>query len=550
MQVTSWQDILDTLHNLSLSPPTPDTFTNWLNNWSETEKRIRSLDTAYRRATYADTADEAAKELNSAFLKDFIPKVDTYRSQLRQQFLANDHCSHYPVLQARFEAEERLNSGRDEVLVAEHKLLSNQFAVINANLKVSLEDTTLSLGQATAYLRKPERDKRKTAWLSMWQSRFAASHDIDALFLDLVHKRQQIARNAGFPDFRDYCWLERRRFSYTPQHCFAFHDAIEQHVLPVLKKLRRRRTHLLGVDQLRPWDLQVDPFSQTALQPFSGAADLLTKMKQSLGQLDPDFPALLETLERHDMLDLEAREHKVMTVYADHYYDRDLPLMFAFCQGTPYDVHQVFHEFGHALHFRLAASQPLYWLQIAPVEFMEVASQSLELFSLSELQAFYPAEALTRIRFAFLETLLMFLSYIPVVDAFQHWLYTQPQVPQVSELDAKFLELGQRYLVDINYQGLEREAAKGWYFNHLFWQAFYYIEYGFAWIAALDTYRWYRQDPASCLTAFKDSLRSGAQPLPDLYRQLGSEFPVTAEAVARVMTFVESEFADVLAATS
>jgi len=47
---------------------------------------------------------------------------------------------------------------------------------------------------------------------------------LNNLFTELIKRRDQIARNAGFANFRDYKFVEMGRFDYTKEDCYRFHD--------------------------------------------------------------------------------------------------------------------------------------------------------------------------------------------------------------------------------------------------------------------------------------------------------------------------------------
>ena len=53
--------------------------------------------------------------------------------------------------------------------------------------------------------------------------------------------------------------IELGRFDYTADTCKTFHRAVEQQVVPAVTRLNESRMQSLGIDQLRPWDLEVDP---------------------------------------------------------------------------------------------------------------------------------------------------------------------------------------------------------------------------------------------------------------------------------------------------
>jgi oligoendopeptidase F len=43
------------------------------------------------------------------------------------------------------------------------------------------------------------------------------------------------------PTYRDYRFKELGRFDYTKEDCFQFHEAVKQHVLPLVKRSIKRK---------------------------------------------------------------------------------------------------------------------------------------------------------------------------------------------------------------------------------------------------------------------------------------------------------------------
>ena len=41
--------------------------------------------------------------------------------------------------------------------------------------------------------------------------------------------------------FRDYMFQALGRFDYTPQDCYAFHEAIEKEIVPILERTSGKR---------------------------------------------------------------------------------------------------------------------------------------------------------------------------------------------------------------------------------------------------------------------------------------------------------------------
>src|SRR5437879_7458052 len=89
--------------------------------------------------------------------------------------------------------------------------------------------------------------------------------------------RQQIAKHAGFDNFRDYTHREKNRFDYTPDDCFRFHEAVETAVRPAVTRLLERGRSHLGVPRLRPWDLFVDLKWRTPRRPCEDVDDFVSR---------------------------------------------------------------------------------------------------------------------------------------------------------------------------------------------------------------------------------------------------------------------------------
>ena len=58
------------------------------------------------------------------------------------------------------------------------------------------------------------------------------------------------------------------RFDYTKEDCFQFHEAVKQHVLPLVNKIYAKKKQKLQLDDLRPWDMEAEPEGIKALTSF------------------------------------------------------------------------------------------------------------------------------------------------------------------------------------------------------------------------------------------------------------------------------------------
>ena len=100
----------------------------------------------------------------------------------------------------------------------------------------------------------------------------------------MLKLRVEIARNAGFPNYRDYMFRRKERFDYSPEDCEAFYESAEKVIKPLVQKFQKIRAQKLGMAPLRPWDLSVDPEGLAPLKPFEKIEQLVSGCEKILGR--------------------------------------------------------------------------------------------------------------------------------------------------------------------------------------------------------------------------------------------------------------------------
>ncbi|QYU67451.1 hypothetical protein J4558_21405 [Leptolyngbya sp. 15MV] len=453
-----------------------------------------------------------------------------------------------------------MNLFRDENVPIQTELekLSQQFQKVAGAMTVTFEGKEQTLPQMARYAESTDRDVREAAWRAVADRRLKDRADIDAIFDQQIALRHRMACNAGFPNYVGYAFKAHRRFDYTPEDCFRFHEAVERAVVPFMRRQDRKRKEQLNLAELRPWDLAVDPKGRPPLRPFTNGPDLVRKSLAVFRKLDPRLETMLATLGDGTntngsaggaCLDLDSRKGKAPGGYQ---YMRELsrkPFIFMNSAGLHRDVETMVHEAGHAFHSLLCVNEPLKPYRHAPIEFCEVASMSMELLTMPHWghpDAFYPnPDDLARAQRRQLEGTLMLLPWIATIDAFQHWLYTRPTHTQDQRTDF-WLQLDQRFGHDVSWQGIEPARATQWQRQgHLFGHPFYYIEYGIAQLGALQLWLTSLEKgvPHAIDLYLKSLSLGGTKPLPELFRAAGLTFDFSASTVQRLVDRVETELA-------
>jgi oligoendopeptidase F len=222
--------------------------------------------------------------------------------------------------------------------------------------------------------------------------------------------------------------------------------------------------------------------------------------------------------------------------------------------GSHTDVITLLHEAGHAFHVFETAHLPYYQQGDIGMEFVEVPSQAMELLALPYLHVenggYYNDEEHARATIELLERILTFLPYMAVVDGFQHWVYENTHAAlDPANCDATWAALWDRFMVGVDWSGFEQEKATGWHRKrHIFARPFYYVEYGMAYLGAVQIWKNALTDQESALKAYRRSLAlGGTVPLPDLYAAADIKFAFDTDTIAACVDLIESQMAMLMA---
>jgi oligoendopeptidase F len=305
------------------------------------------------------------------------------------------------------------------------------------------------------------------------------------------------------------------------------------------------------VDTLRPWDLTVDPWGDTPLHPYADVGALAETATGVFDRIAPELGRWFQTMVDERLLDLGAREGKAPGGYCDTLHHRGRPFIFMNASGVMEDVNTLLHEAGHSFHAFASHRWPLIWQRHPSSESAELASMSMELLAAPHLgpPGGYLTDAeLRRARVAHLEDVLLSLAHIASVDAFQDWLYTDPDGADRDARDAAWLRIRDRYETGVDWSGLTAERTARWYRQlHIFLYPFYYIEYGIAQLGALQVWRNARHSPADAARSYRELLALGStRPLPELYGAAGAELIFDRARMAELVGLVEEEIAALL----
>ncbi len=539
-------DQLNSAGRLLLERPinSPADLQRWLADASELSSVVDEFGTRKYIAKSCHTDDPAIEKAFLDFTEQIEPRVAQLFFDLQQRFLACPYQSQltgpkYQILLQRWKADVEIFREENIPIKVQITKVVNEYDKLCAAMTATFRGEEYTLQQLTRFTEEPDRSTRQLAWEAAATRRLRDRAAIDSLFDQLIPLRQQIARNAGCADFREYTWKSYKRFDYTPEDCLNFADAIATACVPVVAALDRKRAQDLKLEKLRPWDLGVDPQNRPPLRPFGEdeTHTLVAKTTAIFNRLNPQLGDDFDSLRRANNLDLSSRKGKQPGGYQSTLEESREPFIFMNAAGLQRDVETLLHEGGHAFHSLAARDEPLVFLRSAPMEFCEVASMSMELLGSEHLDLFYPnPENAKRARHTLIEGIIRILPWIATIDSFQHWLYTAADTSSAARTQ-QWLAMLDRFGSKLDWTGYEDARASMWHRQlHLFHCPFYYVEYGIAQLGALQLWMKYRQDPRAALANYRAALKlGGTRALPNLFSAAGIRFDFSEQTLLPLM---------------
>jgi len=521
----------------------------WLLDMSEIEAVVNE-DACWRQIKMTcDNENKALEDAFNFFCMEIQPQLQPYSDTLNKKLLASPFLKEldaevYHTYLRTTQNNVELFREANIPIQAEIAVLQQQFGQITGAMMVTVNGEEFTLQQAAKFLENEDRNLREEVYFKMQQRKLADKEKLDELFDKLIELRNSEATNAGFDNYRDYRFKELGRFDYTKEDCYKFHDAVKQHVMPLVNEIYKKKKEKLGLQTLRPWDLDAEPAGTKPLRPFENSEELLNKSVECFTKLRPFFGECLQRMKEMQHLDLESRKGKSPGGYNCPLAESGAPFIFMNAAGQMHDVTTMVHEGGHAIHSFLAHPLPLNGFKEYPMEIAEVASMAMELFSMDHWETFFDnADDLARAKEHQLERVITIFPWIAIIDKFQHWLYEHATHTHQERTAAWVATLAEFTDDVIDYSGLETFRDNAWQRQlHLFEVPFYYIEYGIAQLGAIGMWMQYKKDAQKALDNYAYALSlGGTKTLPDLYKAAGLEFDFSPEKIKVLMDFVKDE---------
>ncbi|MBC7418310.1 MAG: M3 family oligoendopeptidase [Pedobacter sp.] len=523
----------------------------WLQDRSEIEAALEE-DFAWRYIKMScDTANEELVKDFQYFATEIEPKISPLGNELNEKFVASPYINEldeqkYFVYKRGITKALQLYREENIPLFTELQVKQQKYQAITGAMSVEINGQEYTLEQASMFIKDVDRSVRKNAWETVQNRRLIDKDMLNVLFDDLVKLRNQVALNANFENYRDYMFQALGRFDYTAHDCYDFANAIEQEIVPILREQAEKRRLALGLEELRPWDMDVSTSGKPALKPFNNGAELIDKSIACFNAIDPKLGEKLEAMKANNLFDVESRKGKAPGGYNYPLAETGAPFIFMNSANSLRDLTTMVHEGGHAVHTFLTADLELNDFKHCPSEVAELASMSMELISMDFWDVYFTdAAELKRAKKEQLADVLMTLPWVAVIDQFQHWIYTNP-AHNAADREQTFKQIYERFGAGfVDWTDFELQFGNVWQKQlHLFEVPFYYIEYAIAQLGAIAVWKNYKENPKKALEQYLAALSLGyTRPINEIYETAGIKFDFSADYVKELADFVKEELA-------
>ena len=547
MKWESLSPILDELLTREIN--NVDELTQWLKDKSEFEAALEE-DFAWRYIKMScDTTNEELVKDFQYFATEIEPKISPIGNELNKKFSESAFIDEldqekYFVYTRAIKKSLELYREENVELFTKLQVAQQRYQGITGGMSVKINEQEYTLEQAANFLKDTERNVRQNAWETIQKRRLVDKDELNILFDELIAMRHQVALNAGFENYRDYMFQALGRFDYDPKDCYDFAVAIEQEIVPVLRKEADKRSEALNLTRLRPWDMEVSTTGKPALKPFGSGQELIDKSISCFTAIRPDLGEKLAIMKTNGLFDVESRMGKAPGGYNYPLAETGAPFIFMNSANSLRDLTTMVHEGGHAIHTFLTANLDLNDFKHCPSEVAELASMSMELISMDHWDCYFDNEEdLNRAKKEQLAGVLKTLPWVAVIDQFQHWIYTNPG-HNAADRETAFKQIYIRFGAGFaDWEDFEQQFGNLWQKQlHLFEVPFYYIEYAIAQLGAIAVWKNYKENPLQSLDQYLAALALGyTKPINKIYETAGIKFDFSADYVKELAAFVKGE---------
>ena len=388
--------------------------------------------------------------------------------------------------------------------------LATTYEKLLASAQIPFEGNMYTLSQMTPFKNDADDDRRLAAWKAEGQWYKDHQKELDDLYDQLVHVRDQIGRKLGYDGYTELGYYRMQRNCYGKEDVERFRAAVVKYLVPVADEVCREQAKRIGIAYPLSFADAALKFRSGNPKPCGEPEDILAQGKKFYDELSPETSKFFNTMLDQELLDVLSTPGKEAGAYCSSIADYGVPFIFANFNGTQGDVEVVTHEAGHAFAAWMNRDRVPY-SQIWPgMEACEVHSMSMEFFAWPWADGFF-GEDTRKFKYSHLAGALTFIPYGTMVDHFQHIVFEKPDMTP-KERHGVWKELLGIYMPWMKLDGEIPfySEGEGWQRqHHIYSLPFYYIDYCIAQTVALEFWAMIQEDQKNAWEHYMAYTRQG-----------------------------------------
>ena len=321
----------------------------------ESQKDVMTMMTLASIRHSIDTRDKFYDE-EEQFWNTFGPEMQEYsqawtKAMMESPFRA-DFAAEYGDLMF-VNAEIELKSFSPEIIPEMQKEndLTQAYEKLLASAQIPFEGKIYTLSQLTPYKTDSDDNRRLAAWKAEGQWYKDNQAQLDDIYDQLVHLRDQMGRKLGYEGYTTLGYYRMGRNCYTKEDVEKFRAAVQKYLVPVAEDIYKEQAKRLGKSYPLSFADAALSFRSGNPRPAGTADDILAQGKKFYDELSPETSEFFRTMREDGLMDVLSTEGKEGGGYCTSLPLYEVPFIFANFNGTQGDVEVVTHEAGHAFAY-------------------------------------------------------------------------------------------------------------------------------------------------------------------------------------------------------
>lgn len=504
------------------------------------EKHVHTMRSLVSIRHSIDTRDEFYdEEMN--FWNTSGPVLEEYRQEWNKAMLESPFRPQFEeeygnVMFIKAEMDKKTFSPEIIPDLQKENELATTYEKLLASAQIPFEGNVYTLSQMTSFKNDADDDRRLAAWKAEGQWYKDNQKEMDDLYDQLVHVRDQIGRKLGYDGYTELGYYRMQRNCYGKEEVGRFREAVAKYLVPVADAVCREQAKRIGREYPLSFADAALKFRSGNPKPCGGPEDILAQGQKFYDELSPETGRFFKTMLDQELLDVFSTPGKEAGAYCESIADYGVPFIFANFNGTQGDVEVVTHEAGHAFAAWLNRDRVPY-SQIWPgMEACEVHSMSMEFFAWPWADGFF-GEDTRKFKYSHLAGALTFIPYGTMVDHFQHVVFEKPDMTP-KERHGVWKELLGIYMPWLKLDGdiPFYSEGEGWQRqHHIYSLPFYYIDYCIAETVALEFWAMIQEDQNNAWEHYMAYTRQGgSRVFTELLDQAGMVSPFDENCLKKV----------------